>query len=112
MGEEEKEMIFFFDKIYHQGKYFPSEAIGIFNTVYGKLLAEMQAGACIFESWRQGNSRHSKLDGESYFISLLFASCVKYHITSDNGVRVNNPKVFKKTKKWQGAVEVLYSNSS
>lgn len=104
-------MIFFFDKIYHQGKYFPGEAIGIFNTVYGKLLAEMQADVCIFESCWQRNSRHSKLDDESYF-NFNFPSCVKYHITSDNGVRVNNPKVFKKTKKWQGAVEVLYSNSS
>ncbi|MBX2921447.1 MAG: hypothetical protein KF746_04570 [Chitinophagaceae bacterium] len=29
---------------------------------------------------------------------LFLASCVKYHITSDEGVRVNNPKVFKYNK--------------
>lgn len=30
--------------------------------------------------------------------TLFFASCVKYHITSDKGIRVNNPKVFKYNK--------------
>ncbi|MBG9378816.1 hypothetical protein I5907_21465 [Panacibacter sp. DH6] len=37
---------------------------------------------------------------KTIFISLaiLLASCVKYHITSDKGMRVQNPKVFKYNK--------------
>ena len=31
-------------------------------------------------------------------IAILLTSCVKYHITSDKGIRVQNPKVFKYNK--------------
>ena len=31
-------------------------------------------------------------------LTILLASCVKFHITSDEGFRVNNPKVFKYNK--------------
>ena len=31
-------------------------------------------------------------------LTLFLSSCVKYHITSENGIRVNNPKVFKYNK--------------
>jgi hypothetical protein len=33
-----------------------------------------------------------------FSITILLTSCVKYHITSDKGIRVQNSKVFKYKK--------------
>jgi hypothetical protein len=48
----------------------------------------------------QSNSSLFKLKMKTILttLTILLTSCVSYHVTSDGGIRVNNPKVFKYNK--------------